>query len=138
MNIYRGASKRRHSSTAAWVVSGEVKKRRGSLPCVRIVRNELPVWCTVAWPRAKLARDAGFDYERPSPAGMQGYFEDTEGNLWEVAYNSIPIFRSTPRGASRCRSDGPVRGAVRVLAARIHPIFSIACARFLRIFLLVS
>jgi uncharacterized protein len=27
--------------------------------------------------------------------GVQGYFYDTEGNLWEVAHN--PDFRSTPK-----------------------------------------
>lgn len=103
------------------------------------------------WPREELARDAGFDYEKPSAAqiemaragakaftgwvppnfsgvalayntrspaevseildraekaggrlvkasthaswgGTQGYFEDTEGNLWEVAWNpDFPI-----------------------------------------------
>jgi catechol 2,3-dioxygenase-like lactoylglutathione lyase family enzyme len=103
------------------------------------------------WPREELARDAGFDYEKPTAAqiemaragtkaftsrvppnfsgvalayntrspeevaevlqragkaggrlikaatvafwgGTQGYFEDTEGNLWEVAWNpDFPI-----------------------------------------------
>lgn len=42
------------------------------------------------------ARKAGGRVLRPAAraffGGMQGYFEDTEGNLWEVAYNaSFPI-----------------------------------------------